>query len=151
LVSPARLCRETFEKIAREGRKFGLSLVISSQRPSELSQTVLAQCNTFLLHRLVNDTDQQLVSRLVPDNLAGLLKELPSLPSRQAILLGWAALLPVLVEMRELSESRRPRSEDPDFWKVWTGERPRAVDWQQLADEWVGGSTSNGVSSQAHS
>lgn len=69
-------CREVFDKIAREGRKFGLGLVISSQRPSELSPTVLAQCNTFLLHRLVNDEDQSLVRKLVPDTLSYLLKEL---------------------------------------------------------------------------
>ncbi len=98
--SPIQLCREVFERIAREGRKFGLGLVLSSQRPSELSPTVLAQCNTFLLHRIVNDADQNLVARLVPDNVGGLLRELPSLPSRQAVLLGWAAPIPVLVEGR---------------------------------------------------
>jgi len=87
-ATPQHLCRESFERIAREGRKFGLGLVLSSQRPSELSPTILAQCNTFLLHRIVNDRDQELVAKLVPDNLAGLLRELPSLPSRQAILLG---------------------------------------------------------------
>src|SRR5690606_4182704 len=54
------ICLETFERIAREGRKFGLSMVLSSQRPSELSQTVLSQCNTFLLHRIVNDRDQEI-------------------------------------------------------------------------------------------
>jgi hypothetical protein len=70
------LCLETFERIAREGRKFGLSMVLSSQRPSELSQTVLSQCNTFLLHRIVNDRDQELVKKMVPDSLSGLLREL---------------------------------------------------------------------------
>lgn len=80
--TPTQLCREAFERIAREGRKFGLGLVLSSQRPSELSPTVLAQCNTFLLHRIVNDADQNLLDRLVPDNVGGLLRELPSLPSR---------------------------------------------------------------------
>src|SRR5258708_23891128 len=121
LVStPARLCRETVERIAREGRKFGLGLVLSSQRPSELSPTVLAQCNTFLLHRIVNDADQNLVARLVPDNVSGLLRELPSLPSRQAVLLGWAAPIPVLVKVDELPEAQRPQSADPDFWNVWT-------------------------------
>lgn len=79
---PVQMCRQTFERIAREGRKFGLGLVLSSQRPSELSPTVLAQCNTFLLHKIVNDRDQELVGKLVPGNLGGLLKELPSLPSR---------------------------------------------------------------------
>jgi len=137
LPSPSRLCRETFERIAREGRKFGVGLVLSSQRPSELSPTVLAQCNTFLLHRIVNDSDQDLVRRLVPDNVGTLLRDLPSLPSRQAILLGWATPLPVLVEMRELSKDDRPQSEDPDFWDVWTGESERAIDWQAIADEWT--------------
>lgn len=139
VISPTRLCREAFERIAREGRKFGLGLVLSSQRPSELSPTVLAQCNTFLLHRLVNDADQNLVSRLVPDNVGGLLRELPSLPSRQAILLGWATPIPVLVEVDELPYEQRPQSADPDFWGVWTLEEERAVDWSTIASDWSGG------------
>jgi hypothetical protein len=139
LPSATRLCREAFERIAREGRKFGLGLVLSSQRPSELSPTVLAQCNTFLLHRIVNDADQDLVRRLVPDNVGTLLRDLPSLPSRQAILLGWATPLPVLVEMRELPKPERPQSDDPDFWDVWTGEHERDIDWGDVADRWAGG------------
>ncbi|AZO54753.1 MULTISPECIES: DUF87 domain-containing protein [unclassified Mesorhizobium] len=136
--NPAQLCRETFEKIAREGRKFGLGLMLSSQRPSELSPTILAQCNTFLLHRIVNDLDQALVARLVPDNVAGLLKELPSLPSRQAVLLGWATPIPLLVEMDELAEEHRPQSSDPDFWDVWTGKSPRAINWLDIVNDWTG-------------
>ena len=77
----AAVCCQVFEKIAREGRKFGLGLVLSSQRPSELSPTVLSQCNSYLLHRISNDRDQELVHKLVPDNLQGLLRDLPSLPS----------------------------------------------------------------------
>jgi len=137
-ASPAQLCREIFERIAREGRKFGLGLVLSSQRPSELSQTALAQCNTFILHRIVNDIDQNLVSRLVPDNVGGLLRELPSLPSRQAILLGWATPIPVLVEIAELPNAQRPRSADPDFWDVWTHAKERSVDWAVVANDWSG-------------
>jgi hypothetical protein len=137
-ASPAQLCRETFERIAREGRKLGLGLVLSSQRPSELSPTVLAQCNTFLLHRIVNDADQDLVARLVPDNVGGLLRELPSLPSQQAILLGWATPIPVLVEITELSKEQRPQSADPDFWDVWTLTAKREVDWHRIAEDWSG-------------
>jgi DNA helicase HerA-like ATPase len=129
------MCRETFERIAREGRKFGLGLVLSSQRPSELSPTALAQCNTFLLHRIVNDRDQQLVARLVPDNLGELLRDLPNLPSRQAILLGWATPVPVLVEINELPLEHRPRSSDPRFWAVWTG-ADRPIDWRAIAADW---------------
>jgi hypothetical protein len=133
-----RACCRTFERIAREGRKFGLGLVFASQRPSEMSATVLSQCNTFLLHRIVNDRDQDLVKRLVPDALGDLLRELPSLPSRRAILLGWGAPAPVLVEVRELPEAHRPHSPDPDFWEVWTGAQARSVDWKAIADSWVG-------------
>ncbi len=136
--TPVQMCRQTFERIAREGRKFGLGLVLSSQRPSELSPTVLAQCNTFLLHRIVNDRDQELVGKLVPDNLGGLLKELPCLPSRQAILLGWATSVPVLVEITELPEEYRPKSADPKFWEVWTGREKRPIDWNKIVQEWTG-------------
>lgn len=137
-TTPSQLCREIFERIAREGRKFGLGLVLSSQRPSELSPTILAQCNTFLLHRIVNDADQALVARLVPDNVAGLLKELPSLPSRQAILLGLASPIPLLVEMSELPEALRPQSDDPDYWDVWTKVAERDVNWANVIADWTG-------------
>lgn len=145
--SSAAICCQVFEKIAREGRKFGLGLVLSSQRPSELSPTVLSQCNSYLLHRISNDRDQELVHKLVPDNLRGLLRDLPSLPSRHAILLGWASELPVLVQMNALPEHHRPKSDDPDFWAVWSGEgleediifggvEERTVDWQKIAADW---------------
>ena len=137
-VGSAIVCCKVFERIAREGRKFGLGLVLSSQRPSELSPTVLSQCNTFLLHRISNDKDQELVKRLLPDNLHGLMRDLPVLPSRQAILLGWAAELPVLVQMRELPKEQRPQSSDPDFWDVWTRQKARDVDWKKIADDWQG-------------
>lgn len=134
----ATVCCQAFERIAREGRKFGLGLVLSSQRPSELSPTVLSQCNSFLLHRLSNDRDQDIVHRLVPDSLRGLLRELPSLPSQTAILLGWATELPLLVRMNDLPTEQQPRSDDPEFWKVWTGEEPREVNWDVIADDWQG-------------
>ena len=136
------ICCQVFEKIAREGRKFGLGMMLSSQRPSELSPTVLSQCNSFLLHRISNERDQELIHKLVPDNLRGLLRDLPSLPSRNAILLGWASELPVLVQMNHLSAEHRPRSDDPDYWNVWTGQdhegKPvnREVNWKEIADDW---------------
>lgn len=132
-----QMCRRTFERIAREGRKFGLGLVLSSQRPSEISPTVLAQCNTFILHRIVNDRDQRLVERLVPDALGVLLGELPNLPTKQAILLGWATPVPILVDVNEIEESKRPRSSDPSFWSVWTGDDERAIDWSKIVEDWI--------------
>lgn len=137
-TTPGEMCVRSFERIAREGRKFGLGLVLSSQRPSELSPTILAQCNSFLLHRLVNDRDQALVGKLVPDNLSGLLSDLPSLPSRHALLLGWAAPLPTMLEVKKLAEDHRPQSADPDFWAVWTGKRSARVDWTEIAKTWTG-------------
>lgn len=140
----AKVCCQIFEKIAREGRKFGLGLVLSSQRPSELSQTVLSQCNTFLMHRISNDRDQELVKKLVPDNLRGLLRELPSLPAQHAIMLGWATELPLLVRVDDLKKEQQPHSDDPDFWDVWVGQddsgQPvdRPADWQQVVEDWQG-------------
>ena len=113
-------------------------MVLSSQRPSELSQTVLSQCNTFLLHRIVNDRDQELVKKMVPDSLSGLLRELPILPSRKAILVGWAFPIPVLVEMNYLEKSQRPSSNDPSFWDVWTGNKEREIDWEKIVKDWQG-------------
>jgi hypothetical protein len=135
--APGRVCCRTFERIAREGRKFGLGLVLASQRPSEVSPTVLSQCNTFLLHRIVNDRDQELVRRLVPDGLGELLRELPSLPSQRAILLGWGAPAPLLVEVRELPKEERPHSPDPAFWDVWIGRRSCEIDWPAIANAWT--------------
>ncbi len=136
-TAAGRTCCRTFERIAREGRKFGLGLVLASQRPSEMSPTVLSQCNTFLLHRIVNDRDQDLVRRLVPDGLGELLRELPSLPSRRAILLGWGAPVPLLAEIRELPGNQRPHSPDPAFWDVWTGAAESVIDWQKVSELWV--------------
>jgi hypothetical protein len=145
------VCCQVFEKIAKEGRKFGLGLLLSSQRPSELSQTVLSQCNTFILHRISNDRDQELVHKLVPDNLRGLLRELPTLPSQNAILLGWASELPVLLRINDLPKKQQPQSDDPDFWSVWTGIDEdgqvveRSINWQEIADDWQGKGTDKQV------
>jgi len=137
IPSPADMCRGIFERIAREGRKFGLGLVLSSQRPSELSETVLSQCNSFLLHRITNDRDQELISRLVPDNTRGLLRELPSLPTRHCILLGIASKVPALVEVKHLEDGQRPEPDDPDFWNVWTNKEACPIDWDKIANDWI--------------
>ena len=79
-----------------------------------------------------------MIHRLVPDNLRGLLRELPSLPTRQAILLGWASELPIMVRMNYLENHQRPDSGDPDFWQVWSGEEERPIDWAKIAKDWQG-------------
>ena len=135
-TDPAIQCCKMFEKIAREGRKFGLGLVLSSQRASELSPTVLSQCNSFLLHRISNDQDQKLIHRLLPDNMRGILHEMPSFPSQHAVLLGWATELPTMVKMRTLREEQCPQSSDPDYWDVWIGKKERDINWREIANEW---------------
>ena len=136
--SPSQLCRETFERIAREGRKFGLSLVVSSQRPSELSGTVLSQCNTFVIHRIANEHDQSAVRRLMPDSFADLADELPSLPTQAALLLGWALDIPAVVRTLDLPVDYRPLSSDPEFEATWRGERDPNLEWNDVAKDWVG-------------
>jgi hypothetical protein len=130
-------CRTVFEKIAKEGRKFGVGLMLSSQRPAELSPTIVAQCNSFILHRIVNDRDQELVTRLAPDTTGALLKELPSLPTQQAILLGIASEIPLVFDVRPLPESERPSSAHPDLWKVWTGERRLDHALDEIVEDWT--------------
>ena len=137
MLAPADLCREMFERIAREGRKFGLSLVVTSQRPSELSETVLSQCNTFLVHRIVNDQDQLLVRRMVPDSLGSLLSDLPVLPSRSALLMGWAVDLPTIVQVEDLDSAYRPRSDDPSFFRNWTNTSETRVHRSDVASTWT--------------
>jgi hypothetical protein len=68
--------------------------------------------------------------------VGGLLRDLPSLPSKQAILLGWATPIPVLVEIDELAKEHQPQSSDPDFWDVWTGEKKRNVNWGNVVKQW---------------
>lgn len=67
-----------------------------------------------------------------------MLDDLPSLPTRHALLLGWAAVLPTLLEIRELPEKQRPKSADPDFWDVWTGLKERKVAWGKVVEHWIG-------------
>ncbi|MFA9394751.1 MAG: ATP-binding protein [Halodesulfovibrio sp.] len=136
IPTPSEMCRATFERIAREGRKFGIGLLLSSQRPSELSETVLSQCNSFMLHRITNDRDQELIARLVPDTSRGLLRELPCLPTSHYILLGAASKLPILIQAHKLENGQRPDSDDPEFWDVWTGKKERSIDWEQIVNEW---------------
>lgn len=131
----SELCAQSFERIAREGRKLGLSLVLTSQRPSELSETVLSQCNTFLVHRVVNDVDQALIRRLMPDSLGSLVSELPALPARTAILMGWASEVPTMIEVDELDSAYRPTSEDPRLLREWSNPSS-STSWSEIVERW---------------
>lgn len=114
------ISKKVFERIAREGRKFGLGLVVASQRPSELSKTVLSQCNSFIVHRLQNPEDLRYFREIVPGIYGQLLDQLPALAPRSALVLGECVQAPVLVEMREVNPP--PRSKNPKFYKSWSTE-----------------------------
>ena len=136
--SPTQLCRRAFERIAREGRKFGLSLVVSSQRPSELSETVSSQCNTLLIHRIANERDQALVRRLTPDSFGALVEELPGLPTQTALLVGWALEIPAIVRMCDVDYEFQPMSADPGFADTWSGKVAPTWSCADVAKDWLG-------------
>jgi hypothetical protein len=106
-----------FERISKEGRKYGFSLLVVSQRPSDVSRTILSQCNNFLSLRLTNDADQGVIKRLMPDSLAGLTSVLPLLDTGEALMLGDAVLLPSRIKLD--LPTVKPDSATRDFWKDW--------------------------------
>jgi DNA helicase HerA-like ATPase len=112
-----------FERIAKEGRKYGFSLLVVSQRPSDVSRTILSQCNNFLALRLTNESDQNVVKRLMPDSLAGLTAILPLLDTGEALLLGDAVLLPSRIRLDR--PQIPPDSATQDFWTKWGTAQPR--------------------------
>ena len=112
----------SFERIAKEGRKYGVSLLVVSQRPSDVSQTILSQCNNFLVLRLTNDQDQNVVRRLMPDSLAGVLDGLPLLDTGEALLLGDAILLPARIKLK--FPTIEPLSQTRNFWQEWGEKAP---------------------------
>ena len=107
----------SFERIAKEGRKYGFSLLVVSQRPSDVSKTILSQCNNFLSLRLTNETDQGVIKRLMPDSLAGLTSILPLLDTGEALMLGDAVLLPSRIKLD--IPAITPDSATRDFWREW--------------------------------
>lgn len=117
-----RASRKSIERIAKEGRKYGLSLMVVSQRPSEVSETIFAQCNNFLSLRLTNDADQAYVRRLFPDNANAITEILPSLAPGECVVVGDAVLLPAVVRMplpspQPHSRSVKVHSEWNEHWR----------------------------------
>jgi len=112
-----------FERIAKEGRKYGFSLLVVSQRPSDVSRTILSQCNNFLALRLTNETDQGVIKRLMPDSLVGLTSILPLLDTGEALLLGDAVLLPTRIKLD--IPKITPDSATREFWKEWGTLQPQ--------------------------
>ena len=109
----------SFERIAKEGRKYGVGLLVVSQRPADVSATILSQCNNFISLRLTNGEDQAVVRRLMPETLSGLLQLLPTLDIGEAVVIGDAILLPTRVKLTR--PQHEPLSGTVDFWTEWSG------------------------------
>lgn len=108
---------DIFERIAKEGRKYGVSLVVISQRPSEVNKTMLSQCSNFVSMRLTNAEDQGVIKRLLPDSLGGFSDILPTLDTGEALVVGDASLLPSRIRIDE--PHNKPNSGTVNFWDVW--------------------------------
>lgn len=132
------ISKKVFERIAREGRKYGVSLVVSSQRPSELSKTVLSQCNSFIIHRLQNPEDQKYVRQLVSAANEDILRQLPILPQQHVVILGDAVKTPVQVRMR--TANPRPNSNNPEFINKWLQDSLIGPDdYEEITQSWEKG------------
>jgi len=110
---------DIFERIAKEGRKYGISLVVISQRPSEVNKTLLSQCSNFVSMRLTNAEDQAVIKRLLPDSLGGFSDILPTLDTGEALIVGDASLLPSRIRIDE--PNNKPNSGTVEFWDKWQG------------------------------
>ena len=132
------IAKRVFERIAREGRKYGISLIVSSQRPSELSKTVLSQCNSFIIHRLQNPEDQRYVRQLVSAANEDILQQLPILPQQHVIIMGDAVRTPVQAKMNNANP--RPNSNNPKFIENWIKDLPdNFPDYHRIAEAWEKG------------
>lgn len=113
---------DIFERISKEGRKYGISLVVISQRPSEVNKTMLSQCSNFVSMRLTNVDDQNVIKKLLPDSLGGFSDILPTLDTGEALVVGDASLLPSRIRIDQ--PINKPDSGTIDFWDEWQNDAP---------------------------
>ena len=128
--------QEAIKRLAKEGRKYGLGLMLVSQRPSEVEATVLSQCNSWIVLRITNDSDREHVRAILPDSLSGLTKVLSGLRSREAIFVGQATLLPSRILLPFLNEDQQPRSQDIDFDAGWQQDDVTTEHLTEVGNRW---------------
>lgn len=128
------ITKKVFEKIAREGRKFGVSLLVSSQRPSELSKTILSQCNTFIVHKLQNPEDQKYIRQIVSSANEDLLNQLPILPQQHAIIMGEAVRTSSQLRINDITS--KPDSNNPKFIEKWL-EESNEIKINKVVEKWL--------------
>jgi len=124
------------QRIAKEGRKYGVGLLLVSQRPSEVDATVLSQCNSWIVLRTTNESDREHVRAILPDSLAGLTKVLSGLRRREAIFVGQATLLPSRILIRELEANQLPLSHDISFDAAWQHDPLTTQSLAEVGERW---------------
>jgi len=130
--------RRILERIAKEGRKYGVSLGLITQRPSDLAEGVLSQCGTIISMRLNNDRDQACVRAAMPEGARGFLDAIPALRNRECIVCGEGVAIPIRVRFDDLEPEKRPASSDPSFARLWreTGDEEGII--QRTIKRWRG-------------
>lgn len=128
-----RSSKKSIERIAKEGRKYGVTLMLASQRPSEISETIFSQCNNFIAMRLTNPVDQSYVKKLLPDSLGSLIDKMTSLKQGDALLVGESIILPSIVTIDRCSP--QPSSNDIPYWELWKNEW-KEMNFEELKKEW---------------
>lgn len=128
--------QRAIRRLAKEGRKYGVGMMLVSQRPADVEGTVLSQCNSWLVLRLTNTVDQQHVTKFLPDNLAGLAKMLSSLSRQEAIFVGDAAALPARIKIRTLDDNDLPQSDDISFGNGWLGSPISVREIEKVVRRW---------------
>ncbi|WP_200024976.1 anti-phage-associated helicase HerA [Acinetobacter sp. TGL-Y2] len=128
-----RASKIAIERIAKEGRKYGITLMLSSQRPSEISETIFSQCNNFISMRLTNPIDQNYVRKLLPDSLGGIIDILPSLHQGDALLVGDSIVLPSIVTIDRCDPE--PSSSDIPYWTLWK-EEWKSINFDEICKKW---------------
>lgn len=111
--------KESVERVAKEGRKYGVSVMIVSQRPSEISETIFSQCNSFVVMRVTNPNDQQYIKKLLPGDVSSLTDSLSSFKQREALIIGECIPMPAVVEINKLDNNKLPKSNDVKFIQEW--------------------------------
>ena len=128
--------KQALARIAKEGRKYGVSLGLVSQRPSELAESILSQCNTIIALRMSNEQDQNFVQRALPDAVRSLVDVLPTLRAQEALVVGEGTAVPVRVRFSDLPEDRRPHSADVPFATLWKEDKADAAYVADIVRRW---------------
>jgi len=128
-----RASKTSIERIAKEGRKYGVTLLLASQRPSEISETIFSQCSNFIAMRLTNPVDQGYVKKLLPDSLGTLIDKMTSFRQGEALLVGESIVLPSIVQIDQCNPA--PSSNDIPYWELWK-EEWKEMDIAAIKEEW---------------